>query len=114
MARGRSERVLARRFTAAGAVDEGRRPDELIVEEPLEIRHDDRLLGDATVVTCRYCATGSATDTEFNVVSVDTGGLAPEPPPRLGTTSSSCGICGTTQLDDLTSRLKAIPEYEPW
>src|SRR6478609_7080835 len=138
MARGRSERVLARRFTAAGVTDEGRRPDDLIVEEPLEIRlddrlvattmrtpghdfelavglcHDDGLLGDAVVVTCRYCATGSATDTEFNVVSVDTGGLAPEPPPRLGTTSSSCGICGTTQLDDLTTRLKVIPDHEPW
>ena len=119
MARGRSERVLARRFTGAGAADEGRRPDEVIVEEPLEIRlddhlvattmrtpghdfelavglcHNDGLLGDAAVVTCRYCGTGSAIDTEFNVVSVDTGGLAPEPAPRLGTTSSSCGICGT-------------------
>jgi len=138
MSRGRIERVLARRLRAGGAIDEGRRFDELIVEEPLEIRlddrlvattmrtpghdfelavglcHDDGLLGDAVVVTCRYCATGSATDTEFNVVSVDTGGLAPEPPPRLGTTSSSCGICGTTQLDDLTTRLKVIPDHEPW
>jgi len=138
MSRGRIERVLARRLRAGGAIDEGRRPDELIVEEPLEIRLDDRLvattmrtpghdfelaiglchndglLGDAPVVTCRYCATGSATDTEFNVVSVDTAGLAPEPPPRLGTTSSACGICGTTQLDDLTTRLKVIPDHEPW
>ena len=132
MSRGRSEQVLARRFTAAGAVDEGRRPDEVIVEEPLEIRLDgvpgrhhhaharprlragrsgfcftDGLLAGAPVLTCRYCGTGSAVETEFNVVSVDTGGRAPEPTPRLGTTSSSCGICGSTQLDDLRDRLDA-------
>jgi len=138
MARGRSESVLARRFAGAGAADEGRRPEELIVEEPLEIRldghlvattmrtpgHDfelavglcftDGLLGGAAVVTCRYCGTGSAVDTEFNVVSVDTGGLAPEPAPRLGTTSSSCGICGSTQLEDLRERLAPLPAHEPW
>jgi FdhD protein len=138
MSRGRSERVLARRFTEAGAVDEGRRPDDVIVEEPLEVRldgnlvattmrtpgHDfelaiglcftDGLLGGAPVVTCRYCGTGSAVETEFNVVSVDTGGRAPEPTPRLGTTSSSCGICGSTQLDDLRGRLDPLPAHEPW
>lgn len=138
MSRGRSERVLARRFTGAGAVDEGRRSDEVIVEEPLEVRldgnlvattmrtpgHDfelavglcftDGLLGDAPVVTCRYCGTGSAVETEFNVVSVDTGGRVPVPTPRLGTTSSSCGICGSTQLDDLRGRLEPLPAHEPW
>lgn len=138
MPRGRSERVLARRITDAGARDEGRRPDELIVEEPLEIRldghlvattmrtpgHDfelaaglcftDGLLAGAPVQTCRYCGTGSATETEFNVVSVDTGGRAPEPAPRLGTVSSACGICGSTQVDDLLTRLDPLPAYEPW
>ena len=138
MARGRSERVLARRFTDAGIADQGRRPDEVIVEEPLEIRLDDHLvattmrtpghdfelavglcftdglLGGAPVVTCRYCGTGAAVETEFNVVSVDTGGRAPEPTPRLTTTSSSCGICGTTQLDDLRERLHPLPPHEPW
>jgi FdhD protein len=138
MPRGRSEQVLARRITGAGACDEGRRPDDLIVEEPLEIRldghlvattmrtpgHDfelavglcftDGLLAGAPVVTCRYCGTGPASDTEFNVVSVDTGGAAPEPAPRLATTSSSCGICGSTQLDDLRLRLDPLPAHEPW
>src|SRR5215217_8852644 len=103
MARGRSERVLARRLSAGGATDEGRRPDELIVEEPLEVRldehlvattmrtpghdfelavglcHGDGLLGGATVLSCRYCGTGSAVESGFNVVSVDTGGQAPTP-----------------------------------
>jgi FdhD protein len=53
----------------------------------------------------RYCATGSAVETEFNVVSVDTGGRAPTPTPRLGTTTSSCGLCGSASLDALAARL---------
>ena len=138
MTRRRSERVLARRLSNGGTSDEGRRPEELIVEEPLEIRldgtvvattmrtpgHDfelaaglcftDGLLGDASIETCRYCGTGSAVETEFNVVSVDTGGNAPEPTPRLSTTSSSCGICGSTQIDELTARLAPLPNYESW
>ena len=104
-------------------------PDELIVEEPLEIRLDDHLvsttmrtpghdfelavgflfaeglLAGAPVKTVRYCGTGSAVATEFNVVSVETGGLAPEPVARLTTTTSSCGLCGSATLEDLCSRL---------
>jgi FdhD protein len=137
MAGRRTETMLARRMVAGGD-DLGRRPDELIVEEPLEIRldghlvgttmrtpgHDfelavglcftDGLLGGASVVSCRYCGTGSAVETEFNVVSVDTGGRAPEPAPRLSTASSSCGICGSVQLDELTDRLAPIAVHEPW
>src|SRR5215207_4654254 len=94
MVRGRTERVLLHRFDG-GRLE--RRPDELIVEEPLEIHldgtlvattmrtpghdfelavglcHADGLLGGATVRTCRYCAFGSAVETEFNQVDVDTG-----------------------------------------
>ena len=150
MARRRTETLLARRVTlgdpvsdsAGGSVGSsgpsGRRPDEVIIEEPLEIRldgnlvgttmrtpgHDfelavglcftDGLLGGASVLSCRYCGTGSAVETEFNVVSVDTGGRAPEPSPRLSTASSSCGICGSVQLDELTDRLAPVPGYEPW
>ena len=138
MPRRRTERMLARRMVDGGARDEGRRPEELIVEEPLEIRldgtvvattmrtpgHDfelaagfcftDGLLDGAPVETCRYCGTGSAVDTEFNVVSVDTGGKAPTPTARLSTTSSSCGICGSTRIDELTSRLSPLPAYSPW
>jgi FdhD protein len=109
-----------------------RGPDELIVEEPMAIHldgtlvastmrtpgHDfelavgfcftEGLLAGAPVEHCRYCGTGSAVDTKFNVVSVDTGGRAPVPTPRLGTTTSSCGWCGSTSLDDLAGRLTAL------
>jgi len=112
--------------------ESGRSPDQVIVEEPLEIRldgtrvtttmrtpgHDyelavgfcftDGLLAGAPVQTVRYCATGSAVDTAFNVVTVETGGVAPEPAPRLTTTTSSCGWCGTDQVDDVAARLTPL------
>lgn len=111
-------------------------PDTLIVEEPLEIRldehlvtttmrtpghdfelavgfcHTEGLLGGAAVQGIRYCGTGSAVETEFNVVSVSTGGWAPEPPARVGTTSSSCGMCGSTQIEHVTDRLDPLPTVE--
>jgi len=115
-----------------------RHPDELIVEEPLEIRldghlvgttmrtpgHDfelaiglcrgDGLLAGAHVASCRYCATGSAVGTAFNVVSVDTGGQAPVPTPRLSATSSACGLCGSTALDELRGRIGPLPPSAAW
>ena len=129
MARGRTTKVLTTRFGAGG----GRALDEVIVEEPLSIRLDDHLvattmrtpghdfelaagfcftdglLAGAPVTMCRYCGTGSAVDTGFNVVSVETGGRAPVPVPRLGTTTSSCGLCGSTSIDDLADRLDPLP-----
>jgi FdhD protein len=114
-----------------------RRPDDLIVEEPMTIQldgqlvtttmrtpghdfelaagfcHTDGLLAGAPVNGVRYCADGSAVDTEFNVVTVDTGRRAPIPTPRLGTTNSSCGWCGSDQLDDLCARLSPVPPTEP-
>ena len=115
-----------------------REPDELIAEEPLEVRldgvrvattmrtpghdfelavglcHGDGLLGGATVRTCRYCGTGSAVDTGFNVVDVDTGGLAPPPAERLSTTTSACGLCGSEAIEDLRRRIDRVPATEPW
>jgi FdhD protein len=106
-----------------------RAPDQLIVEEPLEIRldgtritttmrtpghdyelavgfcHGEGLLAGAPVQTVRYCATGSAVETAFNVVTVETGGVAPAPVERLTTTTSSCGWCGTDQIDDVAGRV---------
>lgn len=138
MSRSRSERVLARRLVARGGEDAGRRPESVIVEEPLEIRldghlvattmrtpgddfelavglcHTDGLLAGAHVETCRYCGTGSAVETEFNVVSVETGGRAPVPRPRLGPTTSACGVCGSTQIDELCERLTPVAAHEPW
>jgi len=120
--------------TKVDGTDIARRADELIVEEPLAVHLDDNLvtttmrtpghdfelaagfvfteglLGDAVVQTCRYCGTGSAVDTAFNVVSVDTGGRAPVPTPRLGTTTSSCGLCGSTSIDTLCERLAPLTD----
>ncbi|CAN5579564.1 formate dehydrogenase accessory sulfurtransferase FdhD [soil metagenome] len=137
MARGRTSKQLVRRFADG---DSSRSPDQVIVEEPLEIRldgvrvtttmrtpgHDyelavgfcltDGLLAGAPVQQVRYCATGSAVDTKFNVVTVDTGGQAPEPTPRLTTTTSSCGWCGTDEIDAVTDRLTPLapsPAIEP-
>jgi FdhD protein len=135
VARGRTAKVLTQRWQAGRL---HRRPDELIVEEPLEIRlddhlvattmrtpghdfelavglcHGDGLLGGASVVSCRYCGTGSATDTEFNVVSVDTGGQAPPPVARVATTTSACGLCGSAAIDDLRQRIAPLTPTEPW
>ena len=134
MSRSRTQRFLVTSITSDGAK---RRPDDLIVEEPMTIQldghlvattmrtpghdfalaagfcHTDGLLDGAHVNAVRYCATGSATDTEFNVVTVDTGGRAPVPTPRLGTTSSSCGWCGSEQLDELSERLAPVPATDP-
>lgn len=137
MVRGRTERVLVRRWD--GSPDSPRTPDELIVEEPLTIHldgtpvattmrtpgndfelavgfcHAEGLLAGAPVRACRYCSTGSAVATEFNVVEVDTGGGAPSPTPRLGTTTSSCGLCGATAIDDLRARLEPLGDVvAPW
>ena len=110
-----------------------RSPDELIVEEPMSIQldgtliattmrtpgndyelaagfcHTEGLLGGASIIGVRYCADGSAAASEFNIVTVETGGRAPKPTPRLGNVSSSCGWCGSEQIDDLCARLAPIP-----
>ncbi len=138
-ARGRTASRLVRRFAAdaAGTTDLGRRPDELIVEEPLAIHLDghlvattmrtpgddfelavglcssEGLLAGAPVTSCRYCATGSATDTEWNVVTVETGGVAPAPTPRLSTVSSSCGLCGSASLEEAIDRLGPLADPRP-
>ncbi len=120
--------MLTRVVDTANGTDR-RQPADLAVEEPLEIRLDDHLvattmrtpghdfelavgwchgeglLAGAPVETVRYCATGSAVDTEFNVVSVSTGGRAPVPDQRLGTSSTACGLCGSTAIDDLIDRI---------
>jgi len=133
--RGRTVTTLTHRFRDGTLT---RSPDALIVEEPLAIDldgtlvattmrtpgHDfelavglcftDGLLGGAPVLSCRYCGTGSAVDTEFNAVSVATGGRAPKPTPRLSPTTSSCGLCGSTTLDDLRDRLAPLPPTAPF
>ncbi len=133
--RGRVQRILRRRYDGD---DASLGPDEVLVEEPLAIHldgalvattmrtpghdfelaagflHGDGLLAGAAITTCRYCGTGSAVETEFNVVSVDTGGAAPTPVPRLTTATAACGLCGSTSLDELTARLEPLPPTEPF
>ena len=129
MSRGRTARVFTQRVDADGI---RRVPDELIVEEPMSIRLDGELvattmrtpgddfelavgfcvtegvLHDAPVRTVRYCGQGSAAESEYNDVTVDTGGLAPAPTPRLGPASSSCGVCGTVAISELLDRLRPL------
>jgi FdhD protein len=133
---GRTAKLLVQRYGPDAPVR--RTPDELIVEEPLAIEldgtrvattmrtpghdfelavgfcHGDGLLGGAPVLRCRYCGAGSPVDTDFNVVSVETGGRAPTPAPRLTTTSSSCGLCGAASIDELTARLRPLHDVEPF
>jgi FdhD protein len=129
--------VLVRRI--GPAQPHSARPDELAVEEPLEIRLDDQLvattmrtpghdfelavgwchgeglLESAPVRTVRYCATGSALDTAYNVVTVETGAarLAPVAP-RLTTATTSCGLCGSTTIEALTERLRPLVRTASW
>ena len=134
----RSQQRLVRPWTGDGS-GEDRRADRLASEEPMAIELDDvrvattmrtpgndfelavgfcfaeGLLDGHGVTQVKYCAKGSAAATDFNVVSVSTGGKAPEPRPRLTTTTSSCGFCGTTEIDELVSKLDAVTgEPVPW
>jgi len=127
--RKRVEQVLV---TKVSGTERRRQPDELAVEEPMAIEldgvrvtttmrtpgHDfelavgflytEGLLAGAPVTEVRYCATGSAVDTGFNIVTVSSGGRAPQPTARLGVTTSSCGLCGSASLDELATRLAPL------
>ena len=70
--------------------------------------HNEGLLAGFTPIEVKYCANGSAVATAFNIVSVSTGGRAPEPTPRLATTTSSCGFCGTDEIDELAATLDPV------
>ena len=110
----------------------GRKLDFVATEEPLEIRlgdititttmrtpgHDfelaagfclaEGLLEGGSISAIRYCATGSAVESEFNVVTVEATGDIPEPKPRLGTVTSACGICGSQTIASLCENLSPI------
>jgi FdhD protein len=133
-ARRRSETLLV---TTVQAGTRTRHPDDLIVEEPMTVQldgttvsttmrtpghdyelaagfcHTEGLLAGFAISGVRYCANGSAVGSEFNVVTVETGGRAPLPRPRLGNTTSSCGLCGNDAIDELCDRLLPLPVSEP-
>ena len=75
--------------------------------------HTEGLLAGAPITGVRYCASGGAAETEFNVVTVETGGRAPTPTPRLGNTTSSCGLCGNDAIDQLCDVLSPLPSTDP-
>jgi FdhD protein len=128
--RGRAVRILTRTWDGTRL---HRAPDELAVEEPMQIQldgvlvattmrtpgHDfelavgfcftEGLLAGAPVLSCRYCADGSAVETAFNIVTVETGGQAPAPAPRLTAMTSACGICGSEVIGELRERLRPLP-----
>ncbi|MEO5680510.1 MAG: formate dehydrogenase accessory sulfurtransferase FdhD [Acidimicrobiales bacterium] len=135
MTRGPVAQALVRHVGPDGGRSE---PDDLVVEEPLEIRldghpvattmrtpgHDfelavgfclaDGLLAGESVRGVRYCdgpcGPGATT---YNTVDVGTGGRAPVPAARLGVVSSSCGACGSTAIDDLGLRLAPLDPLGP-
>ncbi len=131
----RSISLLAYRFGPSGR---RRSPDDVVVEEPLTIQldgttvsttmrtpgndfelavgfcHGEGLLAGSPVESVRYCGSGPAVLTDFNVVEVDTGGKAPEPTPRLGMTTSSCGLCGADAIAELAERLEPISGFAEW
>ncbi|MET9487940.1 formate dehydrogenase accessory sulfurtransferase FdhD [Nocardia sp. NPDC006630] len=125
-------RVTARRPTLrispAGNIQ---RPDTLVVEEPLEIRTGgesltvtmrtpgadidlihgflfaEGIIGELEdIVTARYCAgTDENGQNTYNVLDVQLRHPVPVTP-RSFLTSSSCGLCGKTALDEVRTRTR--------
>ncbi|HEU5152161.1 MAG TPA: formate dehydrogenase accessory sulfurtransferase FdhD [Iamia sp.] len=129
MAHSRSRRLMVRRLDG----DSSRRaPDQVAVEEPLEIRVDGQvvtttmrtpgddhdlavgfawaegLLDGARLDGVRSCGLGLDERAAFNVVDVATGGTARPVVPRLTRTTSACGVCGSATVDDLLARLRPL------
>lgn len=81
----------------------------------------DGLLGGAPITAVRYCADAhgpnvsehSDPEPSSNVVNVETGDWAPIAAPRLGKVTSSCGWCGSDQIDELCRRLRPVNQAKP-
>jgi FdhD protein len=108
-------------------------PDRLVTEEPLEIRADGQAVtttmrtpghdfelavgfllsegvirGRDDVRQVKYCELPDGAEQLYNVVTVKLSAPA-RVVPRRTTTTASCGICGTAQLDDLLARCPQVP-----
>ena len=126
-----SQTFATRRFVGDASATA---PDELLIEEPLAIHLDGvqvsstmRTPGNDVELAAGFCVTegvlhgasilnvgqGSLSP-DPNVIDVSTGGVAPTPTPRLGSTSSSCGVCGSDAIEELASRLDPLTTYDPW
>ena len=137
--RSKSHQQLVRSWSSNTGSAPSRRTARLASEEPLAIEldgvrvattmrtpghdfelavgfcHAEGLLGGCAVTSVRYCGQGPAAATDFNVVSVSTGGNALPAEPRLTTTTSSCGFCGTSEINELTTKLDPVSgEPMPW
>jgi len=133
-----TERLIVTKVAHSCRPHEAKRaPDELVVEEPMSIQldgttvattmrtpgHDyelaagfcftERLLAGSPILSVRYCADGPAIDSEFNIVTVDTGGRAPSATPRLGNVHSSCGWCGNDHLEEMCATHSPLPLSDP-
>ncbi len=118
-----------------------RRPDTVAVEEPLEIRLNGspfavamRTPGDdidlvhgflhaegviasrEDVVLARYCAgRNDEGENTYNVLDVSLAAHVPAPNPGLGRnvlTSSACGLCGTTSIDQVLRQGRFGPDRD--
>ena len=107
-------------------VEHDRGPDEVAVEEPLEIRvggealavtmrtpgHDEELalgflLGEGLIGEAREA--GPTADLAVNAVEVE-GPLDHEPAHRRFFTSSSCGVCGKGALEEVAVHAERLPD----
>ncbi len=128
MRSGSSSRAQVVRFTDGVTVG-GIEFQEVVTEEPLSIRLNDQLVAttmrtpghdfelavglcfsDRMITTApstiRYCGSGAAVETEFNVVSL--AAAQADPRPRLASIGSSCGLCGTELLATVTEGLTRL------
>ncbi len=124
------------RITPEGQI---RRPDSLAVEEPLELRLDGRslavtmrtpgndidlahgfLLGEniigarEDIVSARYCAgTDENGQNTYNVLDIQLRTATPVPA-RNFLTTSACGLCGKTALDEVRTGTRfPLPDDGP-
>lgn len=134
VAHSRSRRILVRRHDAG---ETRRAPDQVAVEEPLEIRLDghtvtttmrtpgddhelavgfawaEGLIDGVAVAGVRSCGLGLDERAAFNIVDLDTAGRAAPPRPRLTPTTAACGVCGVESVDALLDRLRPLQGTAP-